>query len=137
VPHAKVIWKLMVHIATDTSTKPLAVGLFVRGQLDLTAVGALREGITRATRMSRVVEMHLGNVDFIDGCGLSVLIDAMDRASGAGQEIRIVETSGCVRRLIEITDTADRLAPPPIESVGGRAGVGDDGEIARMASGAA
>lgn len=102
----------MVHIATDTSTKSGAVRLYVRGQLDLTAMGALREGFTRATRMSRIVEVHLGNVDFIDGCGLSVLIDAIDRARRTDQEIRIVEASDRVRRLIEITDTADRLAPP-------------------------
>jgi anti-anti-sigma factor len=122
----------MVHIATDTSTRPRAVGLFVGGQLDLMAVGAFREGLTRATRMSRAVEIHLGNVDFIDGCGLSVLIDAMERARGAGQALRIVDASGCVRRLIDITDTADRLAPLPIESVGGGAKADDNGEMTRM-----
>lgn len=103
----------MVHIATDTSTKPDAVGLFVRGQLDLTAMSAFRESLMRATRMRRPVEVHLGYVDFIDGCGLSMLMDAIDRARRAGRELRIVDASRCVRRLIEITDTADRLAPLP------------------------
>jgi anti-anti-sigma factor len=132
----QVIWSLMVHIATDTSTKPRAVGLFVRGQLDLTAVGAFRESLTRATRASRAVELHLGDVDFIDGCGLSILIDAMTRARGAGHEISIVDASVCVRRLIEITDTADRLAPLPVESAGGRIKTKDNEEMARIASGA-
>jgi anti-anti-sigma factor len=85
----------------------------VRGQLDLTAVGAFREGLTRATRANRAVEIHLGDVDFIDGCGLSMLIDTMSRAHDADCEIRIVEVSSCVRSLIEITDTAARLAPLP------------------------
>jgi anti-anti-sigma factor len=124
----------MVHIATDTSTKPRAVGLYVRGQLDLTAVGAFRESLTRATRTSRAVEVHLGNVDFIDGCGLAMLIDAMTRARGAGHEISIVDASGCVRRLIEITDTADRLAPLPGEAVAERARSCDGEELTRMAS---
>jgi anti-anti-sigma factor len=124
----------MVHIATDTSTEPRAVGLFVSGQLDLTAVSAFREGLTRAIRKSRAVEIHLGDVDFIDGCGLSMLIDAMARARRVGHEISIADVSGCVRRLIEITDTADRLAPLPIESVGGRANADDNEEVARMAS---
>jgi anti-anti-sigma factor len=100
----------MVHIVTDTTTKAEVVGLFVRGQLDLTAVNAFRESLTRATRTSRVVELHLGGVDFIDGCGLSMLMDVMARAQRAGRELRIVDASMCVRRLIEITDTADRLA---------------------------
>jgi anti-sigma B factor antagonist len=126
----------MVHIATDTSTKPRAVGLFVRGQLDLTAVSAFRESLTRATRTSRAVEIHLGDVDFIDGSGLSMLIEAMARARKADYEISIVDASDCVRRLIEITDTADRLAPLPIESVVGRAKADDSEEVARMTSGA-
>jgi anti-anti-sigma factor len=108
----------MVHIATDTTTKPDAVGVFVRGQLDLTAASAFREGLTRATRTSRAVELHLGSVDFIDGCGLSMLMDAIARARRAGRELRIVDASRCVCRLIDITDTADSLAPLPGGSVG-------------------
>jgi anti-anti-sigma factor len=124
----------MVHIATDTSTKPQAVGLFVQGQLDLTAVGVFRESLTRATRMSRVVEIHLGDVDFIDGCGLSVLIDVMARARRAGCGFSIVDASSCVRHLIEITDTADRLAPLPTQSLEGSAKAEDDKELARVES---
>src|ERR1700728_1908050 len=109
----------MVHIATDTTTKPEAIGLFVRGQLDLTAASAFREGLTRATRTSRAVELHLGSVDVIDGCGLSLLMDAIALARRSGRELRIVDASRCVCRLIDITDTADSLAPLPGETVAG------------------
>ncbi len=101
----------MVHIATDTNTKPETVGLIVHGQLDLQTVGAFREGLTRATRMSHAVEIHLGKVDFIDGCGLRALMDAMARARHAGYELSIADASWCVRHLIEITDTADCFPP--------------------------
>ncbi len=99
----------MVHISTDTTTTPHVVGLFVHGQLDLTAVGAFRDGLTRAARISHAVEIHLDEVDFIDGCGLSMLMDAVAHARHAGYELSIADASGCVRRLIEMTDTADRL----------------------------
>ncbi len=110
----------MVHIATDMTTEPEVVGVFVRGQLDLTAASALREGLTRAACVSRAVELHLGSVDFIDGCGLSVLMDAIARARRAGHELRIVDASWCVCRLIDITDTANGLEPPSDGSVGVR-----------------
>jgi anti-anti-sigma factor len=103
----------MVHIDTDTTTTPRAVRLFVQGQLDLTAVSSFSQALIRATRLRRPVELDLDKVDFIDGCGLSMLMNAMGRARRVGFELRIVNASRYVRRLIEITGTADRL--PPIE----------------------
>ena len=105
----------MVHIDTDTTTKPRVVRLLVQGQLDLTAVGAFGEALTRATRLRWPVEIDLAQIDFIDGCGLSMLMNAMSRARRAGRELAIVDASRYVRRLIEITDTADRL-PPSFDS---------------------
>jgi anti-anti-sigma factor len=108
----------MVHIDTDTTTKPRVVRLLVQGQLDLAAVGAFGEALMRATRLRWPVELDLAQIDFIDGCGLSMLMNAMSRAQRAGREIVIVDASRYVRRLIEITDTADRLPPLLIGAVG-------------------
>jgi anti-anti-sigma factor len=99
----------MVRIHADITTKPGAVRLRVQGPLDLDAVGAFGEALTRAARRRLPVELDLGEVDFIDGSGLSMLIDADSRVRRAGHELTIIEASRCVRRLIKITDTADRL----------------------------
>jgi anti-anti-sigma factor len=101
----------MVHIDTDTTTGHRVVRLRVQGQLDLTAVGAFGEALTRGTRLRQPIELDLSEIDFIDGCGLNMLIDAMSRARRTGRELAISDASSCVRRLIEITDTADRLPP--------------------------
>jgi anti-anti-sigma factor len=101
----------MVHIDTDTTVMPWTVRLSVRGQLDLTAVAAFGEALTRAIGLRRPVDLDLDMVDFIDGSGLSTLMDATGRARSAGLRLRIVSASRCVRRLIEVTDTADRLPP--------------------------
>ena len=80
----------------------------------MTTVGALDEALIRAARSGGTVEIDLAEVDFIDGSGLSVLMDAESRARRANQELRIVAASSNVRRLIDFTDTADRtprLAP--------------------------
>ncbi|MFZ1153897.1 MAG: STAS domain-containing protein [Solirubrobacteraceae bacterium] len=120
----------MVHIDTDTTTKPKVVRLLVQGQLDLTAVGAFGEALTRATGLPWPVEINLAQIDFIDGCGLSMLMNAMSRARRAGCELAIVDASRYVRRLVEITGTADRL-PPLLGAEGPSARV--DEELARRA----
>jgi anti-sigma B factor antagonist len=96
----------MVHI--DSSTQQRGTRLFVRGELDMTTVGALDEALIRAARSGGTVEIDLAEVDFIDGSGLSALMDAESRARRANQELRIVAASSNVRRLIDFTDTADR-----------------------------
>jgi len=121
----------MVHIDTDTTTTPSAVRLIVQGQLDLTAASPFSQAMIRAARLRRTVELDLDKVDFIDGCGLSMLMSAMGRARRAGFELTIVGASRYVCRLIEITGTADRLPPLPHRREARRAQA--DGELARRA----
>jgi anti-anti-sigma factor len=97
------------------------VRLHVRGQLDLAAVGAFGEALMRATQLRWPVEIDLAEVDFIDGSGLSMLINAMSRARLGRRQLAIVNASRCVRHLIEVTDTADRLSPVLVGSRGQRA----------------
>jgi len=99
----------MVHI--DTSTRPTATRLSIQGQFDMSAMSALDEALTRAAGSGGPVELDLAGVDFIDGSGLSVLMDAESRARLASRELRIVAASRNVRRLIDFTETADLLSP--------------------------
>ena len=109
----------MVHIATTVQRG--AVRLSVQGQFDLTAVNAFDEALRAAARVTDLVELDLGRVDFIDGSGLSTLMDAERRARRARYRLRIVGASRYVRRLIHLTDTADLLSPlaPAIEGARG------------------
>jgi anti-anti-sigma factor len=99
----------MVHI--DTSTLPTATRLSIQGQLDMTTVNALDEALTRASCSGAPVEIDLGGVDFIDGSGLSALMQAESRARRGRRQLTIVAASRNVRRLIEFTGTADRVSP--------------------------
>ncbi len=100
---------LMVHI--DTIMQRDAIRLSVRGDLDISAVEAFDEALSEAVRVRDVVEIDLARVDFIDGSGLSSLMNAEHRARRARHRLRIVAASGYVRRLIDITKTSDRLSP--------------------------
>ena len=108
----------MVHI--DTSNRPAATRLSIQGQLDIMSVGAVDKALTSAARSGGLVEIDLGEVDFIDGSGLSVLMDAESRAQRASHELTIVAASRNVRRLIDFTDTADRVSPLAPEPDGSR-----------------
>lgn len=57
--------------------------------------------------------VDLANVSFIDLAGLRALLEESEAATNAGDALFIVRPSGVVRRMIEITDTADRLAVVP------------------------
>jgi anti-sigma B factor antagonist len=118
----------MIHI--DTATRPGALRLSIQGQLDLTAESVFNEALTRATRFGRHVELDLGRVDFIDGSGLSMLIEAERHARRSDRQLTIIDASRPVHRLIEITGTAGRL--PPLSTSESRvitAGVEMPGEI--------
>jgi anti-sigma B factor antagonist len=100
---------LMVHI--DTATRPGALRLSVQGQLDLAAERVFSQALARAARFGRRIEIDLGQVDFIDGSGLSMLIDAECRARRSDRQLTIVNASRPVHRLIAITGLAGRLPP--------------------------
>jgi anti-sigma B factor antagonist len=100
---------LMVRI--DTRVQPGAIRLSVAGQLDMTAVSAFDQAVSEAARVRDLVELDLERVDFIDGSGLSTLMDAERRARRARYRLRIVAASRYVRRLIDITNTIDRVSP--------------------------
>jgi anti-sigma B factor antagonist len=99
----------LLHI--DTSIQPTATRLSIKGQIDIGAVAVLDEALARAADSGGLVELDLTGVDFIDGSGLSVLMDAESRARRASHELRIVSASRNVRRLIDFTDTADLISP--------------------------
>ena len=99
----------MVHI--DTTVQAGAIRLSVEGQLDLTAASVFDGAVSEAARVRDVVEIDLARVDFIDGSGLSALMDAERRARRARYRLKIVAASRYVRRLIDITETIDRVSP--------------------------
>jgi len=77
----------------------------------MNAEGVFNEALTRAGQPGQRVEVDLGEVDFIDGSGLSMLIDAQSHAHSTGYEFVIVGASRPVHRLIEIAGATDRLPP--------------------------
>ena len=83
--------------------------LAVRGSVDLTTAPALR------TRLAELIDdghtcvvVDMSGTDFLDSTGLGALVAALKRLRMKDGEIRLVCTSGHVRKVFEIT-SLDRV----------------------------
>ena len=80
------------------------------GELDIAATNELSAIFAMATAgpQERVV-MDLTDVGFIDSSALSTILRAAQQLEGAGKRLHVVAPEGPVRRLLEITGTAQRF----------------------------
>jgi anti-sigma B factor antagonist len=76
-------------------------GLEIIGEIDGHTSPRLAEAL--ATVADRPVRLDLSGVEFVDSSGLRVLIEAHQRAGETGGSITLVELSGPVARLLEVS----------------------------------
>jgi anti-anti-sigma factor len=80
------------------------------GELDLATVGSLRDRAEDALRTGCIrLVIDLRGLDFIDSTGLRLLISLHQRALRDGWELTLIQGPRRVRRLFEITRTAEVL----------------------------
>ena len=96
-----------------------ATVLRVAGEIDANTADRLRTHLDDAQRAGDTTLLDLANVEFIDSVGLRVLLKATENVDRDGAFF-IVRPSRVVRRLLEITRTADRLAVVPMPEVAQR-----------------
>jgi anti-sigma B factor antagonist len=99
-------------LTITSAPSPDGVILRVHGEVDLETAPRLRAELARHLHTGVVVSLHLGDVTFMDSSGLHVLLASLRRASLVGSELRLVEVSRRVQRLLEITGTAQVLQRP-------------------------
>jgi anti-sigma B factor antagonist len=87
--------------------------LRVGGQIDSSKAAEFRKHLRNARLEGHTSLVDLANVSFIDSAGLRAWLEESEAATNAGVALFIVRPSGVIRRMIEITDTADRLAVVP------------------------
>ena len=105
------------------TVEPLEDGRLIRaaGEVDLSTAAALRRELDAASMEADTVLLDLSDVTFIDSTGLHLLLDASHRSAGTDWSFFIVRPSEAVRRLIELSGTAEllRLADPTAEPIPG------------------
>jgi anti-anti-sigma factor len=85
-----------------------APGVTVHGEIDINAIDQLDEVLDRTIRTTTgAFVVDLTNVDFIDSSGLATLMRARGLLGREDRQLAIVCRPGPVRRLFELTGTAE------------------------------
>ncbi|MCM4084349.1 STAS domain-containing protein [Paractinoplanes hotanensis] len=93
-----------------------AVRVAVAGEIDLATVDELEDallGIPLAEPLP-AIEVDLGEVTFLDCCGVSALVAGRNAAVRAGGGLRITRPQPAVRRVLELTGLLGVLTSDPI-----------------------
>jgi anti-sigma B factor antagonist len=96
-------------VVTMSQLGPAAV-LHVTGEIDMATCDAMAEQVfARMSDRPSALVIDLSGVDFLGSAGLGVLIEASQRAQEAAMTLRIVATTRCVLRPLEISGLLDVL----------------------------
>lgn len=82
--------------------------LSVRGEVDTLTAPELQVSVEQAMSSAGVVAVDLSGVTFLSSAGLSVLVQAHQRADEVGRELRIV-TNSTTARVFQLTGLTETL----------------------------
>jgi anti-sigma B factor antagonist len=96
----------------DTATVRFA------GELDVEMADEMRTRLDEALRRPGVttILVDLSGAEFVDSTGLGALVAAYNKATAAGQVLRVVDIPSRVERLFAITGTLTLLTGAPTNS---------------------
>jgi anti-sigma B factor antagonist len=94
----------------DTTTDGDRVRLVARGELDLLAAPNLRSALEATHHDGATIDLDLSAVTFIDSTGISVILQAWQRANAEGGRLVVGAASPVVARVIEATGLSELLA---------------------------
>ncbi len=99
-----------VRVTGDTATVSFG------GELDVEVADQMRARLDEALSADGVgtVLVDLSRTEFVDSTALGALMAAYNRATAAGQQLRVVEIPPRVERLFAITGTLTLLTGSPV-----------------------
>jgi len=85
--------------------------IHVRGELDMSTAGALREPLLELAQHGAVhVTVDLSALSFVDSTGLSVLVTGLKRLRSQGGDLALRAPTPATRRVLEITGLTEVFA---------------------------
>jgi anti-sigma B factor antagonist len=96
------------HFQVEVSQGESRAVLRLSGELDVSSSPALEDEIERVNGVE-VIILDLRELEFIDSTGLGVLVKTHQRMREAGRHLGIVEGTGQVKRLLELTGLDQQL----------------------------
>ncbi len=93
-----------------TNRRNGVIRLYLAGELDLMSAPALQERLGRVERDGCAsVVLDLQHLNFFDRSGLRVVLDTAQRLRERGGRLAVVNASGIVRTVFDLTGNADLL----------------------------
>ncbi len=103
----------------ERSRRGDAVVVAAAGEIDLATIDAVREELTAARTEAARVVLDLREVEFLDSCGLRLIVEADRDAEKEGWTFVVVRPRDQVQRLLDVAGLSARLTvvDDPAEAV--------------------
>ncbi|MFI6784686.1 STAS domain-containing protein [Micromonospora sp. NPDC050276] len=101
-------WRVDVGVARSV--------LALSGEIDMSGADLLDDLLLETIAQAATVEVNLAGLTFIDSTVLSTLVGAHHHAAGRGVDLSVVNATGQVRRVLDMTGIMQllgRVAEPP------------------------
>ena len=110
----------MAYFEVKTSVDPDRVVVVLAGECDFATCGELTSALLSALSSAQVVVVDVGGLTFLDSSGINSLVTAHHAAQRADARLYLVNASGVVATVLDITGVGDLLGPPAdgIQSAG-------------------
>lgn len=103
----------MTRFEATTSDEAGTVRVALIGECDLEVREELTATLLAAVGRSPVVVVDLGSLDFLDSSGVHGLITAHHAAKASGRQLFVVNPTGAVATVLDLTGVGALLSPPP------------------------
>jgi anti-anti-sigma factor len=108
----------MARFEATTSDEAGSVRVALAGECDLEVREELTTTLLAAVRRSPVVIVDLCGLDFLDSSGVHGLITAHHAAKESGRKLFVVNPTGAVATVLDLTGVGDLLSPPAADGRG-------------------
>jgi anti-anti-sigma factor len=102
----------MTPFQVSTSTQPGRAVVALTGEGDLAVCEELTTALFAAVASAPAVVVDLAALRFLDSSGVHTLVMAHQAAQRDGVRLYVVNASGVVADVLDLTGVADLLAPP-------------------------
>jgi anti-sigma B factor antagonist len=102
----------MARFEATTSDEAGRVHVALAGECDLAVRDELTAALLAAVRRAPVVVVDVGSLDFLDSSGVHSLVVAHHAAKDSGKKLFVVNPTGPVAAVLDLTGVGALLSPP-------------------------
>lgn len=102
----------MARFEARTSSEPGRVTVALAGECDLATRDALATALRAAVKTAPLVVVDMSDLEFLDSSGLHSIVGAHHEAQDRGGQLWVVNATGTVAHVLDLTGVGELLGPP-------------------------